>query len=230
MVGAIASSRGTMSGRPMSPAWMMCSTPASRSSASERRRPWVSAALAGIELHVLQPGHRYSGAPCRLAAWLAPSAGLYDRLQFPPDCDPAEGILTAGGHGGEGEGNVALVARHDAHPRRPDPLPVQPPRRVQARTGRDGAFPPRPRLGRVALSRLPQRNPRRPAVGRVPAEQAPADATVAGEPLPFRPLRAPSAEARRRLDHFRPEHRPAAGDGRAQVQGRPRLHVRNPRR
>ena len=61
----------------------------------------MSAALAGIELHVLQPGHRYSGAPSRLAAWLAQSAGLYDRLQFPPDCDPAEGILTAGGHGGE---------------------------------------------------------------------------------------------------------------------------------
>ena len=58
ITGAIRCSRVITSGRPISPAWMMCATPARHCSASGRSTPWVSEMtpiLTGTMLHLVTP-------------------------------------------------------------------------------------------------------------------------------------------------------------------------------
>jgi hypothetical protein len=59
------------------------------------------AAMAGLGLHQLRPSRNVTEGASPVAGWLVHSAGLYDRLELAPDLDPADGVFTVGGHGGE---------------------------------------------------------------------------------------------------------------------------------
>ena len=79
VTGAISASLGTMSGLPMSPAWMMCSTPSSAYNASGRSRPWVSE-ITPISIVASNTGSRHGASGFNVVPYVV---ALHRKLAFP---------------------------------------------------------------------------------------------------------------------------------------------------